>query len=159
MRVGIGYDIHRFDDARILVLGGVILEGERGLSGHSDADVLLHAIIDALLGAAGLGDIGSHFPEDDDQWRDARSSDLLAHVLQLLHGQSFEPYNVDVTVIAEVPHLAPHMTAIKRSVADLLALPETRVNFKATTNERFGDIGRGEGMAALAVALLEDAPS
>ena len=156
MRVGIGYDIHRFEDGRPLILGGVEFPGETGLAGHSDADVLLHAIIDALLGAAALGDIGQHFPPDDPRWKDASSLDLLARTLVLVREAGFTVENVDATVIAERPRLSPHIPAIRERIADALALAAGRVNVKATTNEGLGALGRGEGIAAMAVALLRE---
>ena len=156
MRVGIGHDIHRFEDGRPLVLGGLELPGETGLEGHSDADVLLHAIIDALLGAAALGDIGRHFPTDDPQWKDASSLDLLARTLALLGEAGFAVENVDATVIAEQPRLAPHIPAMRQYIAETLDIAAGRVNVKATTHEGLGPIGRGEGIAAMAVATLRE---
>jgi 2-C-methyl-D-erythritol 2,4-cyclodiphosphate synthase len=155
MRVGIGYDVHRFAEGRPLVLGGVTIEGETGLGGHSDADVLLHAIIDASLGAAGLGDIGSHFPDDDPQWQDAVSAALLERTLSLVRDAGFAPQNIDATVIAERPRLAPHIPAMRERIAGLTGLAESAVNVKAKTNEGLGEIGRGEAIAALAVVLVE----
>lgn len=148
MRVGIGYDSHRFAPRRRLVLGGVEIEHEQGLAGHSDADVLTHAVIDALLGAAGLGDLGTHFPPDDEQWRDADSLDLLATTVGLLPGPVA---NVDATVVCELPRLGPHRAEMERNLAGVLAAP---VSVKATSNEGMGWVGRGEGVACLAVALL-----
>ena len=154
MRVGQGYDIHSFSDdaGRALVLGGVVFEGETGLAGHSDADVLLHAICDALLGAHGLGDIGDHFPPDDPAWLNADSRELVKLVRKMLP-DGIEIFNVDATIIAERPRVAPHREAMRHSVATLLELPAARVNVKATTNERLGALGRGEGIAALAIVL------
>ena len=154
MRIGIGYDIHRFGPGRTLVLGGVTLPGETGLAGHSDADVVLHAVIDALLGAAALGDIGTHFPADDPEWKDADSSLLVQRTLALLRDAGFAVENVDVTVIAEKPRLAPHISALRARMAELIGVSEAAVSVKATTNEGIGDIGRGEAIAAIAVALL-----
>ena len=154
MRIGIGYDIHRFGPGRALVLGGVTLPGETGLAGHSDADVVLHAIIDALLGAAALGDIGTHFPADDPEWKDADSSLLLERTLTLVRNAGYEVENVDVTVVAEKPRLAPHIAALRARMAELIGVSEAAVSVKATTNEGIGDVGRGEGIAAVAVALL-----
>jgi 2-C-methyl-D-erythritol 2,4-cyclodiphosphate synthase len=159
MRVGTGYDIHRFDPSRTLVLGGVHFEGEPGLAGHSDADVLLHAIIDALLGAAALGDIGTHFPPNDPQWADANSLRLLEDTLAKLADQGFTVGNIDATLIAEKPRLAAHIAEIRDRIADVLAVDPSRVNVKATTNEGLGAIGRGEGIAAIAVTLLEETAS
>jgi 2-C-methyl-D-erythritol 2,4-cyclodiphosphate synthase len=156
VRVGIGYDVHRCDEARDLVLGGVELPHEVGLAGHSDADVLLHAIIDALFGAAGLGDIGQHFPPDDPQWKDASSLDLLQLALALVREAGFEVGNVDATVIAERPRLAPHTPAVRERIAAALGVDAGRVSVKATTHEGIGSLGRGEGIAAMAVALLRE---
>jgi 2-C-methyl-D-erythritol 2,4-cyclodiphosphate synthase len=147
--VGIGYDSHRFDDGRPLVLGGVEVEHERGLAGHSDADVLTHAVIDALLGAAGLGDLGAHFPDDDERWRDADSVDLLRTVVGMISGRIV---NVDATLVCEEPRLAPHRAEMERILAEATS---ARVSVKATTNEGMGWIGRGEGIACIAVALVE----
>jgi 2-C-methyl-D-erythritol 2,4-cyclodiphosphate synthase len=151
---GIGYDCHRFATGRRLVLGGVEIPHERGLEGHSDADVLIHAVIDALLGAAGLGDIGEHFPDTDERFRDADSFELLETVLTSVIAAGFEVENVDSTVIMEAPRLGPHRQAIRERLALALNLPVGRVNVKATTGEGMGFVGRGEGVAALAVASL-----
>jgi 2-C-methyl-D-erythritol 2,4-cyclodiphosphate synthase len=156
MRAGIGYDIHRFREGRRLVLGGVEIDGETGLAGHSDADVLLHAIIDALLGATGLGDIGQHFPPDDPQWQDASSLDLLARTLSPLREAGFAVENVDATIIAERPRLSPHIPSMRQRIAEALSVEAGRVNVKATTHEGLGPIGRGEGIAAMAVATLRE---
>ena len=156
MRIGIGYDIHRFEDGRPLILGGVEIPGETGLAGHSDADVLLHAIVDALLGAAGLGDMGQHFSPSDPQWKDASGLDLLARTLRLVRGAGFDVVNIDATVIAERPRLAPHIPAMRQHIAEALGIAAGRVNVKATTNEGLGAIGRGEGIAAMAVANLRE---
>ncbi|MEE9284257.1 MAG: 2-C-methyl-D-erythritol 2,4-cyclodiphosphate synthase [Dehalococcoidia bacterium] len=156
MRIGIGYDIHRFEEGRPLVLGGVPIPGETGLGGHSDADALLHAIIDALLGAAGLGDIGQHFPADDPAYRDADSLELLASAVAMVAEAGLRVESVDATVIAERPRLAPHLAGMRERIADTLGAPPARVNVKATTNEGIGALGRGEGIAALAVALLDE---
>ena len=149
MRVGIGYDSHRFGGDGPLLLGGVEVDHTAGLEGHSDADVLTHAIIDALLGAAGLGDLGTHFPPDEDAWRDADSLDLLRTVVGMLSGPVG---NVDATVICEAPRLGPHRAEMERNLADVLGAP---VSVKATTNEGMGFLGRGEGIAAIAVALVQ----
>jgi 2-C-methyl-D-erythritol 2,4-cyclodiphosphate synthase len=156
MRIGIGYDIHRFQEGRPLVLGGVTLPGETGLGGHSDADVLLHAVIDAILGAAGLGDIGQHFPPDDPAYADADSLRLLAEARAAVEEAGYRAANVDATVIAERPKIGPRVAEMRRSIGDALGLGESRVSVKATTNEGIGDIGRGEAIAALAVALLTE---
>jgi 2-C-methyl-D-erythritol 2,4-cyclodiphosphate synthase len=149
MSVGIGYDSHRFAEGRPLILGGVEIEHERGLSGHSDADVLTHAVIDALLGAAGQGDIGTLFPDDDERWRDADSIDLLRTVVGTIGGQIV---NVDATLVCEAPRLAPHRAEMERILAEATS---ARVSIKATTNEGMGWIGRGEGIACIAVASVD----
>jgi 2-C-methyl-D-erythritol 2,4-cyclodiphosphate synthase len=154
-RSGIGWDSHRLEAGRRLVLGGVeIPESELGLAGYSDADVLTHAVIDALLGAAGLGDIGRHFPDTDERWRDADSIELLRAVLGLLREAGFAPLNVDATVACEAPKLDPHREDMRSRLADALELDSGAVNVKFTTGERMGFVGRGEGIAALAVATL-----
>jgi 2-C-methyl-D-erythritol 2,4-cyclodiphosphate synthase len=138
------------------VLGGVEVPGaERGLAGHSDADVLTHAVIDALLGAAGLGDIGQHFPDTDDQWQDAHSLDLLGHVCVFLEEHDFVVTHVDSTLICEAPKLGPHRDDMRRSLAHVMGVPARAVNVKFTTNEGMGWVGRGEGIAAMAVATVE----
>jgi 2-C-methyl-D-erythritol 2,4-cyclodiphosphate synthase len=149
MRVGIGYDSHRFEEGRRLVLGGVEFEADRGLTGHSDADALTHAVIDALLGAAGLGDLGSHFPDDDERWRNADSLDLLRVVLGEIPGNVV---NVDATVLCEAPRLAERRSEMERNLSDVLGAP---ASVKATTNEGMGWVGRGEGIACLAVAMID----
>ncbi len=154
MRIGIGYDIHRFQEGRPLVLGGLTLPGETGLGGHSDADVVLHAVIDALLGAAGMGDIGQRYPPDDPALAGADSRRLLAEVRAAVEDAGYRPQSVDATVIAEQPKLAPHLPRMRRAVGEALGLDPARVNVKATTNEGIGAIGRGEGIAAIAVVLL-----
>ena len=155
MRTGIGYDIHPFEQGRPLVLGGVTISHEAGLAGHSDADVLAHALIDALLGAAALGDIGRHFPPDDPSYRDANSLDLLRRTVELVAKAGYRAVNVDATVIAEAPKLSPHIEAMRAALAGALGLDVGAVSVKATSSERLGPIGRGEGIAALAVALLD----
>jgi 2-C-methyl-D-erythritol 2,4-cyclodiphosphate synthase len=147
--VGIGYDSHRFAEDESLILGGVEIEHERGLEGHSDADVLTHAVIDALLGATGLGDLGEHFPPDEERWKDADSIDMLRTVLGMLSGQ---PLNVDATLICEEPKLAPHRAEMEARLTEALGAP---VSVKATTNEGMGAVGRGEGIACIAVAMVE----
>jgi 2-C-methyl-D-erythritol 2,4-cyclodiphosphate synthase len=151
---GIGYDSHRLAPDRRLILGGVEIPSELGLDGHSDADVLTHAIIDALLGAAGLGDIGEHFPDSDPNYRDADSIELLQAVLPRVIAQGLELLNVDATVIMERPKIGPHREAIRESLAVALGLALPRVNIKASTGEGIGFVGRGEGVAALAVVSL-----
>jgi 2-C-methyl-D-erythritol 2,4-cyclodiphosphate synthase len=151
---GIGYDSHRLVEGRRLVIGGVEIPYERGLYGHSDSDVLTHAVIDALLGAVGLGDIGQHFPDTDERWRDADSIQLLEAVVAMLGEDGAQIVNVDCTVIMEAPKLAPHRQAIRERLAEALGLEMQRVNVKATTGEGMGFVGRGEGVAALAVASI-----
>jgi 2-C-methyl-D-erythritol 2,4-cyclodiphosphate synthase len=152
--VGIGFDSHRLTAGRRLVLGGVEIPCERGLDGHSDADVLAHAVIDALLGAAGLGDIGEHFPDTDARWRDADSVQLLADVVAKVLAEGLSIENVDCTVVMETPKLSPHRQAIRERLAEVLGLEPARVNVKASTGEEMGFVGRGEGVAALAIAGL-----
>jgi 2-C-methyl-D-erythritol 2,4-cyclodiphosphate synthase len=149
LRVGIGYDSHRLEEGERLVIGGVEIEHDRGLTGHSDADVLTHAVIDALLGASGLGDLGELFPEDEEEWRDANSIDLLRIVVGRMSGTAT---SVDVTLICEEPKLAPHKPEISSLLSGVLSAP---VNVKASTNEGMGAIGRGEGIACIAVALVD----
>lgn len=149
MSVGIGYDSHRFAEGRPLILGGVEIEHERGLSGHSDADVLTHAVIDALLGAAGGGDIGTLFPDDEERWRDADSVDLLRTAVGTIGGRIL---NIDATLICEAPRLTAHRAEMERILAEATS---ARVSVKATTNEGMGWIGRGEGIACIAVASVE----
>jgi len=155
MRIGHGFDVHAFAAGRRLVLGGVTIPHERGLAGHSDADVLIHALCDALLGAAGLGDLGGHFPDTDPRYRDADSRTLLRQVMELLRESGLRVANVDTTVIAQAPRLAPHVEAMRENLAADLQLPVGRVNVKATTTEGLGFAGRGEGIASHAVVLLE----
>ena len=154
IRVGIGYDSHRLVEGRKLILGGVDIPSEKGLHGYSDADVLVHALMDALLGAAALGDIGQHFPNTDEAYKDADSLDLLKKVLVLLEKDGYEPVNADVTVIAEQPKVAPHIGHMIVNI-EAAGMPEGSVNIKATTGENMGFVGRGEGMATLAVALVK----
>jgi 2-C-methyl-D-erythritol 2,4-cyclodiphosphate synthase len=155
IRVGIGYDCHPFAADRQLVLGGVEIAHERGLAGHSDADVLTHAVVDALLGAAALGDLGEHFPEADERYRDADSLQLLARVVELLTSRGLVVGNVDATVIVEAPRISPYRDRMRESLATALGVEAARVSVKATTGEGMGFIGRGEGAAALAVATVE----
>jgi 2-C-methyl-D-erythritol 2,4-cyclodiphosphate synthase len=152
---GIGYDSHRLREGRRLVIGGVEIPHERGLDGHSDADVLAHAVIDALLGAAGLGDIGEHFPDADERWKDADSMQLLGAVVASVIAAGLQIVNVDCTVVMEKPKLGPHRQAIRERLARALGLESGRVNVKATTGEGIGFVGRGEGVAALVVASLQ----
>jgi 2-C-methyl-D-erythritol 2,4-cyclodiphosphate synthase len=151
---GIGYDCHRFAEGRRLVLGGIEIEHDRGLEGHSDADVVTHAIIDALLGAAGLGDIGQHFPDTDERYRDADSLELLRSVAGMLEARGLTIGNVDATVMIERPPVAPHRERIRAALAEALGLAIERVNVKATRGEGMGFVGRQEGAAALAVATV-----
>jgi len=154
---GIGYDSHRLAAGRRLVLGGVEVPHERGAEGHSDADVLTHAVIDALLGAAGLGDIGEHFPDSDERYSDADSIQLLRTAVEMVSAAGMRIVNVDCTVVMERPKLAPHRAAMRARLAEALGCEAERVNVKATTGEGIGFVGRGEGVAALAVAGLERA--
>jgi 2-C-methyl-D-erythritol 2,4-cyclodiphosphate synthase len=153
-RVGLGFDAHRLVEGRELWLGGVRIEHEKGALGHSDADVLLHAICDALLGAVGLGDIGQHFPDTDMRWKGADSKVLLAHVVGLLKDVGWQVGNVDATLVLERPRIKPHIEAMRAVIAPILAVAPDAVSIKATTNERMGHIGREEGLAAHAVALV-----
>lgn len=155
MRVGIGYDVHPLRPGRELVLGGVRIENPLGLDGHSDADVLTHAVIDSLLGAAGLGDIGQHFPANDPAYEGASSQDLLATVVRALKQAGYRVVNVDSTVIAEEPRLQPHVAAIRKQLAKTLDIDSGAVSVKATSPEGLGALGREEGIAAHAVALVE----
>lgn len=154
-RSGIGYDSHRFAEGRPLILGGLEVPAERGLTGHSDADVLTHAVIDALLGAAGLGDIGQHFPDTDTKWAGADSMKLLAHVLELLDDLGYRPVHVDATVICEAPRLGGFREDIRETLGGALGLGPAGASVKFTTNEGMGFVGRGEGIAAMAVATVE----
>lgn len=155
MRAGTGYDSHRFTDDRPLVLGGVVIPDSPGLAGHSDADAVLHALMDALLGAAGLGNIGALFPDDDAEYADADSAALLAQVLRLLGTRNYQVVNVDVTVIAERPRIAPHVDAMRTRIAELLGVAPGAVSVKGKSNEGMGWIGREEGLAVHAIALID----
>ncbi len=155
MRVGIGYDVHRLGKGRRLILGGVEIPFEMGLLGHSDGDVLTHAVMDALLGAAGLGDIGRHFPDSDPQYENISSLVLLVQVGQLLRGQGWRVGNIDATIMAQKPRLAPYSEAMGRHLAEALDADQAQISVKATTTDGLGFAGRWEGMAAYAVALLE----
>lgn len=154
MRIGHGYDSHRLVAGRRLVLGGVEIPSERGLDGHSDADAVAHAVTDALLGAAGLGDIGRLFPPDEARWKDADSIALLSQVVERIHGVGYRVVNVDVTVVAEHPRIGPHAPAMQARLSAALQIPAGRVSVKGKSNEGLGWVGRGEGIAAFAVALL-----
>ncbi len=155
IRIGIGYDCHKFEEGRRLVLGGVEVPYDKGLAGHSDADVVTHAAIDALLGAAGLGDIGTHFPDDSDEWRDADSLELAKKVKELLDDQGWSIVNVDVTLIMEAPQISGYRELMSMGVAKALGVEIDQASVKGTTTEGMGFIGRGEGVAAIATALLE----
>jgi 2-C-methyl-D-erythritol 2,4-cyclodiphosphate synthase len=154
VRIGTGFDVHALVAGRPLVIGGVHVPYERGLDGHSDADVLLHAIGDAILGALALGDLGRHFPDSDPRWKDADSRALLRHIAGLMRGRGFAIGNVDATVIAQAPRLAPHVGAMRANVASDLGCTPDDVGIKATTTEHLGFAGRGEGIAAMASVLL-----
>ena len=156
MRIGQGYDVHRLVAERPLMLGGIEIPYEKGLLGHSDADVLLHAISDALLGAAALGDIGAHFPDSDPAYRGADSAELLRAVGDLIRAAGYEIGNIDSTVVCQAPKLAPHIASMRARIAEVLALPVGAVSVKASTEEHMGFTGRGEGIAAHAVCLLTE---
>ncbi|HRW89827.1 MAG TPA: 2-C-methyl-D-erythritol 2,4-cyclodiphosphate synthase [Flavobacteriales bacterium] len=153
-RIGYGYDVHRLVEGRDLWLGGVKVPAEKGALGHSDADVLLHAICDALLGAAGSGDIGTHFPDTDAAWKDADSRDLLRRVKEIISAEGWTVGNVDATLVLEKPKIKPHVSAMRETIAGILDIDLSAVGIKATTNEGMGFVGRGEGVCAHAVALL-----
>lgn len=155
MRIGHGYDVHKLVEGRRLILGGVEIPYEKGLLGHSDADVLVHAVMDALLGAAALGDIGRHFPDSDPAYAGADSMCLLDHVMELLRENGWKVGNVDATILAQRPKLAPHIPAMRKNLADRMGVCESCVNVKATTEEGLGFTGAGQGMAVHAVCLLE----
>ena len=155
LRIGHGYDVHRLTAGRRLVLGGVTIPYEKGLLGHSDADVLLHAISDALLGAAALGDIGKHFPDTDECYKDADSLVLLSAVGQILSNAGYKPSNIDATVIAQAPKLAPHIQMMRENIAKALNIEYGAVSVKATTEEHLGFTGNGEGISAHAVCIIE----
>ncbi len=154
VRCGIGYDVHRFGDGRKLVLGGVEIPHSRGLEGHSDADVLSHAVADALLGAIGAGDIGRHFPNTDESIRGISSIQILTRVAELLRQSDARTVNIDATIIAEAPKITPHVAGMQKAIAAALGIAERDISIKATTNEGLGTIGRGEGIAAMAVASV-----
>ena len=154
MRVGMGYDVHRLVEERKLILGGVEIPYEKGLLGHSDADVLLHAIMDALLGAAALGDIGKHFPDSDPAYKGISSIKLLEHVAKLLEDENYVIGNIDATIIAQRPKMAPHIPLMRENIAKALQIEENRVNIKATTEEGLGFTGTGEGISSQAICAL-----
>jgi 2-C-methyl-D-erythritol 2,4-cyclodiphosphate synthase len=156
-RVGMGYDVHAFaseHSGRSLILGGIVIPHHRGLAGHSDADVLLHAVVDALLGAAALGDIGTHFPSSDPRWRDAPSTTFLEFTMDLLKRYDWEVGNIDATIVAEHPRLAPYTQAMRQRMAEITGIPQERVSVKAKTTDGLGFAGREEGVACYAIALL-----
>lgn len=155
IRIGQGFDVHKFEEGRPLILGGVLIPHDKGLAGHSDADVLLHTITDAALGAIGEGDIGRHFPDTDDAYKDADSAVLLEKIWEIISERGYKLGNVDCTIIAEQPKIAPHIEAIQARVAGLLRAELSQVNIKATTTEKLGFTGRKEGIAAMAVILLQ----
>ena len=157
-RIGHGYDVHKLVDGRKLILGGVEIPHETGLLGHSDADVVLHALMDALLGAAALGDIGKHFPDTDDAYKGISSLELLGRVKALLEKDGYTLTNADMTILAQAPKLAPHIPAMRSNIAKTLGVPEGCINVKATTEEHLGFTGRKEGIAAHAVVLLKGKP-
>jgi len=154
MRVGIGYDVHRLVEGRKLILGGIEIPFEKGLLGHSDADVLIHAIMDSILGALGLRDIGKHFPDTDDQYKDISSLILLKRVYELMKNEKYTIGNIDAIVVAQRPKLAPYIEAMEETIADVLNITKDKVNIKATTTEMLGFEGRGEGISAYSVCLI-----
>ena len=155
MRIGMGYDVHRLVEGRKLVLGGVTIPFEKGLLGHSDADVLVHAVCDALLGAAGLGDIGLHFPDTDSEYKDVASIKFLAKTYELISGKGFSIMNLDSTIFADAPKLSPYRDAMQKNISRTIEIEQNRVNIKATTFEGLGMIGKGEGIGAMCVALID----
>lgn len=157
IRVGQGYDVHRFGEGDHIMLGGVRIPHQQGMVAHSDGDVLIHAICDALLGAGAMGDIGHHFPDTDDQYADANSRDLLRHVVGLLRDHGFRLNNVDATIVAQAPKLAPYIQDMRRVLAEDMGIELAQVNIKATTTERLGFTGREEGIAVHAISLVEQA--
>ena len=156
MRIGQGFDAHALAAGRRLVIGGVEIPHEKGLAGHSDADVLIHAVCDALLGAAGLGDIGAHFPDSDARFKDIDSRKLLREVARLLAGNDLRVLNIDATIIAQAPKMAPYIARMRNNIAADLGVPPADINIKAKTTEKLGFVGRGEGIAAEAIALLAE---
>jgi len=156
MRVGFGYDVHPLISGRKLILGGEIIPYQKGLDGYSDADVLIHSLIDALLGAAGEGDIGQHFPDNDEQYKNISSLRLLENIYEILKRKKFTINNIDVSVVLEEPRVAPYIMSMKNNIAQVLKISPERINVKATTNEKMGFIGRREGAASYCVVSLED---
>ncbi|MFP4533360.1 MAG: 2-C-methyl-D-erythritol 2,4-cyclodiphosphate synthase [Desulfobacterales bacterium] len=155
MKIGLGYDVHAFAVGRPLIVGGIKIPYDKGLAGHSDADVLVHAVCDALLGAAGMGDIGEHFPDSDSRYKDVNSLYLLKETWRRIHPHHQTIINMDATIFAQAPKLSPYKTAMREKVAEVLALPADRINIKATTTERLGFIGKGEGLAAMCIVLID----
>ena len=155
MRIGNGYDVHRLVENRKLILGGVEIPYEKGLLGHSDADVLLHAVMDALLGAAALGDIGKHFPDTDPKYKGANSLDLLAHIYEMMNEMGYQIGNVDATILAERPKMAPHIMAMRKNIAAVLHCDMEDISIKATRGEKLGFVGNEEGIVSLSVCILE----
>ena len=155
MRIGHGYDVHRLTENRKLILGGVCIPYEKGLLGHSDADVLVHAVMDALLGAAALGDIGKHFPDTDEKYKNADSIELLRHVVSLLEDKAYKISNIDATIIAQAPKLKPYIPQMVKNIANACGISEEQVNVKATTEEKLGFTGEGLGISAHSVCLIE----
>jgi 2-C-methyl-D-erythritol 4-phosphate cytidylyltransferase/2-C-methyl-D-erythritol 2,4-cyclodiphosphate synthase len=157
MRIGQGFDVHRFKDGRQLKLCGRTIPGGPGLGGHSDADVALHAVTDAILGAVSRGDIGEHFPDSDSRWREADSTVFISHAIEMAASDGFTLVNCDLTLIGDRPRVAPHREDLQASLAEILGVPRSVVSIKATTTEGLGFVGRGEGLAALAVVLMSEA--
>jgi 2-C-methyl-D-erythritol 2,4-cyclodiphosphate synthase len=155
MKIGQGYDVHRLEAGRTLVIGGVRIPYEKGLLGHSDADVLVHAVCDAILGAVGLGDLGQHFPDTDPRFKDISSLNLLSHCAELIEAEGYQVSNLDATIIAQAPKLAPYREQMQSNMARTLNIPPERISIKATTTEGLGFTGQGQGMAAMCVVLLE----
>ena len=156
MRIGMGYDVHKLTEGRDLILGGVNIPWEKGLLGHSDADVLIHAVMDALLGAAALGDIGKHFPDTDPAYKGISSVKLLVHVAELLKENGYTIGNIDATIIAQKPKMAPHIPQMRKNMAEAMGIPESSLNIKATTEEGLGFTGSGEGISSQAICLLTE---
>lgn len=156
MRVGLGYDVHQLVEDRLLILGGVTIPFEKGLLGHSDADVLVHAIMDALIGAMALGDIGKHFPDNDKQYKDISSIKLLEHVRELIRGQNYSIGNIDATIVAQKPKMAPYIDRMKENIAETLQIHLNQLNIKATTEEGLGFTGEGLGISAQAICMLNE---
>ena len=156
MRVGVGYDSHRFDSSRPLILGGIEIPDHPGLSGHSDGDAVAHAVIDALLGAAAAGDVGSHFPPGDDQWKGVDSMELLGKAREILREKGFEPSNIDVVIVTEAPKIGPRSRAMRERLSEVLGIPRAALSVKGKSNEGMGWIGAGEGLAVHAVALVTE---